>query len=201
MFRLPALLFIIHLASCHSTSRTNHSAELSIITREDWGAAEPVIKMKRHKPKFITIHHTAIMQALDRPITDKLHSLQQFSMRNDSLADGTLKKAWADIPYHFYIAADGTIAEARKIRYMGDSNTSYDLRGHILIVLEGNFEKEDVAPAQYEKLEKLVLNIAEKWNISSGKITGHKDQAGTSCPGTALYEMLPQLRKNIEESL
>lgn len=200
MFRLPALLLIIYFSSCHSTSRTNHSAELCIITREDWGAAEPVIKMKRHKPKFITIHHTATMKALDRPIRDKLHSLQQFSMRNDSLADGRVKKAWADIPYHFYIAADGNIAEARKTRYIGDSNTSYDLRGHVLIVLEGNFEKEDVAPAQYKNLEKLVLDIAEKWNISPEKITGHKDHAGTSCPGTALYEMLPQLRKSIEGS-
>lgn len=198
---LPALFLIILLFSCGSAPKMAIPTELSVLTREDWKAVEPVMKMKRHKPKYITIHHTATMQAPDRPIADKLHSLQQFSMRNDSLADGRLKKAWADIPYHFYIAADGTIAEARKLRYLGDSNTSYDLRGHILIVLEGNFQKEEVSPAQYKNLEKLVLTLATNWNISGNKITGHKDQAGTACPGESLYVLLPDLRKIIDGHL
>jgi N-acetyl-anhydromuramyl-L-alanine amidase AmpD len=201
MFRLVALFLIIHLVSCHSTSRTKHAAELSIITRENWGASEPVLKMKRHKPQYITIHHTATMQVPERPIEDKLHSLQQFSMRDDSLADGRLKKAWADIPYHFYIAADGTIAEARKLNYIGDSNTSYDLSGHILIVLEGNFQKEKISPVQYKNLERLVLALSKDYGISSGKITGHKDQAQTSCPGESLYALLPKLRQEVDSQL
>lgn len=197
----PAILLYIILISCQPINKMPAYADLSIISRKDWGASEPVRKMKRHKPQYITIHHTATMQVPERPIGDKLHSLQQFSMRDDSLADGTLKKAWADIPYHFYIAADGTIAEARRLNYIGDSNTSYDLNGHILIVLEGNFQKENISSVQYVNLEKLVLALSRDYAISSGKITGHKDQAQTSCPGESLYALLPKLRQKVDNQL
>lgn len=173
---------------------------LEIISREDWGAQAPVMEMIRHIPNLITIHHTATRQNPERPTAEKLQALQKFSFREGSLGNGQPKKAWADVPYHFYIAANGEIAEARELQYQGDSNTDYNLTGHALIVLEGNFEIEQVTPAQEQSLEKLVAFLATKYKIPADKISGHKDQADTACPGSDLYELLPQLRETIGQA-
>jgi N-acetyl-anhydromuramyl-L-alanine amidase AmpD len=157
--------------------------------------------MQRHVPRRITIHHTAGRQAPQRTAQEKLQALQQFSQQRSPLGDGRIKEPWADVPYHFYIAVDGTVAEGRPVRFVGDSNTRYDLRGHIQIVLEGNFEEENPTAAQYENLWKLAYVLARHWRIEPEHIFGHKDHAQTACPGGVLYGWLPQLREHLAEHL
>jgi hypothetical protein len=154
--------------------------------------------MRKHVPERITIHHTATSQTLQRTISDKLKALQQFSMKRSPLSDGRVKEPWADIPYHFYIAVDGSIGEGRQLQFVGDSNTPYDPTGHALIVLEGNFEKEEISPEQYQSLQKIVLSIAKRYKIGPDKISGHKDNASTACPGKHLYSLIPQLKETVE---
>ena len=174
-------------------------SDLEIISRKQWNAAPArTAEMVRHIPTFITIHHTGTNQNLERSTEAKLKALQQFSYSEGFLGDGvTPKKPWGDVPYHYYIAADGSIAQGREIHFEGDSNTDYDLTGHLLVVVEGNFNKEKISDSQYKQLEKLVTVLAEKYKIPADKISGHKDQAETSCPGDDLYKLLPQLRKNV----
>lgn len=171
---------------------------MKIISREAWGSEEPRGEMNRHIPRYITIHHTATEQNLQKPVAEKLQALQRFSFSKGFLGDGTPKKAWADVPYHFYIAADGTIAEGRELQYEGASNTAYDLTGHALIVVEGNFQEENLTQNQRKSLGNLVTGLAQKYKIPGDQVSGHKDQAETSCPGDALYELLPELRKKVE---
>lgn len=173
---------------------------LDIISREKWGAEEAKPGAKRHIPQFITIHHTGTNQNPERSTEEKLRALQKFSYTEGVLGDGvTPKKPWPDVPYHFYIGVDGTVAEGRELQYEGDSNTDYDLTGHALIVVEGNFEKEEITENQYQNLEKLVFALAEKYKVPAEDISGHKDQAETTCPGEDLYKLLPQLRKKVAE--
>ncbi|MDX1543149.1 MAG: DUF1343 domain-containing protein [Christiangramia sp.] len=185
--------FILFLFSC-SLLAQNADLTPNIISREDWGAKEPVLKMIGHTPRFITIHHTGMPQKPELSIEEKLRGLQNFSQKDSKLASGKLKKAWPDVPYHFYISTSGKIAEGRDINYRGDSNTDYDLDGHILIVVEGNFNKEKVLPEQWKSLKQLVKYISEKYNIPLSTISGHKDQAETTCPGDDLYRKLPSLK-------
>jgi hypothetical protein len=119
-------------------------ATLHYLSRAEWGAHPPVARMRTHRPVRITVHHSAVAQNPGRSTDDKLRGLQQFSQREDSLADGRRKPPWPDVPYHFYIAVDGTVAEGREWRYVGDSNTPYDPAGHLLVVVEGNFEAEQL---------------------------------------------------------
>lgn len=202
LFRLlPALLLIALLSACQTSSRASVPEGLTVLRRSEWGAQKAVLPMEQHTPKYITVHHTATAQLPERPLAKKLRDLQAFSIGQDTLASGQVKEAWPDVPYHFYIASDGQIAEGRELKYRGSSNTSYDLRGHVLIVLEGNFQQEEVPPTQYESLEKLSLALARRWNIASNQISGHKDQASTACPGEALYELLPKLRNTVDKRL
>lgn len=163
-------------------------------SRAQWGALAPASALVEHTPDRITIHHTATPQAPDRPLADKMRALQRFSQGGGQLASGQPKVPWADVPYHFYIAVNGEIAEGRELRYVGDSNTPYDPTGHLLIVLEGNFEHEDPPAVQLAALRQLVQRAAERWHIAPERIGGHRDHASTRCPGERLYQEIPRLR-------
>lgn len=161
-----------------------------IISRKSWNAKKPIGKGKRHKIKFITIHHTASKQKTKLSIEKKLRNLQNFSQSNAKLANGKTKPVWFDIPYHFYIASNGKIGEARQIDFAGDTNTNYDPTGHALIVLEGNFEKEKPTANQIESMKNLTLWLANKYNVSLSNVKAHNDYTKTACPGKNLKKLL-----------
>jgi hypothetical protein len=196
-----AVLTGLFLTQCSSSNKISLAPTLPILSRAEWGSASPVMPMREHRPNRITIHHTAVKQNLQRSLADKLKALQRFSMKKDTLGNGKLKEAWADIPYHFYIAADGQVGEGRELKYIGDSNTPYDPTGHALIVLEGNFNVEQPSKEQYASLEKLTLALAQQYIILPEQISAHKDHADTECPGTNLYALIPKLKKSISASL
>jgi hypothetical protein len=166
-----------------------------IISRAEWKANKPVGEGKKHKIEFITIHHTATKIRTDLSIETKLKNLQAFSQRDDKLSSGKFKPAWFDVPYHYYIAVDGKIAEGREIEYAGDTNTEYDPTGHALIVLEGSFGTDEPTAAQVESLKAMVKWLAKKFKVSGDKIKGHRDYAETGCPGKNIEKLFPELRK------
>ena len=167
------------------------------ISRVEWGARAPVLPMRSHVPVRMTIHHTGVAQNTGRAVEAKLRGLQAFSQRDDSLASGRRKPAWADVPYHYYVAVDGSVAEGREWRYVGDSNTPYDPTGHLLIVVEGNFENDTLSSAQRKTLNVLIPAQARRFGIPPASLAAHRDYAQTSCPGRSLYAELPRLRSLI----
>jgi hypothetical protein len=176
---------------------TNVTAAPPILKRTDWGAKPPVAEMKRHTPTRITIHHTATKQKPDRKLADKLRALQEFSQKEGKLGSGKAKPAWPDVPYHFYVDCSGAIGEGRPVEFVGDTNTEYNPTGHVLVVLEGNFEEEEMTPAQLESLRQITIWLAKQWKVSPDAIKGHKDYASTACPGKRLEAWLPELRKQV----
>lgn len=174
------------------------SSEISppkMLSRKDWNARDALReKMTAHKISYITIHHTAYPQKPQLALEKKMQNLQSFSQTANKLDSGKEKPAWGDIPYHYYVAADGQIAEGREIDFAGDSNTNYDPAGHALIVLEGNFQNETPAAEQVESLEKLVFWLARKYKVSPSAVKGHNDYAATGCPGVNLKNLLEPLR-------
>jgi hypothetical protein len=186
---------VVVLAGCHGRSPAPLvPAELHLVERAAWGARPPVLPMRPHTPVRVTIHHTATPQDRTRTVAAKLRALQLFSQRDDSLAGGRRKPAWPDVPYHFYVAADGSVGEGRDWRYVGDSNTAYDPTGHLLIVVEGNFERDTLSSAQRRTLEILVPALARRFRIPPERLATHRDFAETRCPGEHLYAELPRLR-------
>lgn len=105
---------------------------------------------------------------------------------------GQTDKHWPDLPYHFLIAPDGRIFEARPLQYEPESNTKYDLQGHIGVELMGNFEEQRVSQAQLTSCVKLVAWLCQQLQIDQSRIAGHKDRAKgqTDCPGRDLYRYL-----------
>lgn len=167
----------------------------AVVVRSEWGALPVGPGAKPHEIRLITIHHGGVAANPTRPLEDKLRGLQAFSQREDKLASGKTKPAWPDIPYHYYIAIDGRIGEGRPTEYAGDTNTEYDPTGHLLIMVEGNFEEELPTKEALVSLKNLTLWCAWNWKVPSVLIQGHRDYSRqTSCPGKNLESELPRLR-------
>ena len=176
------------------------SPEIHFVSRAEWGARPPVLPMRAHSLARLTIHHTGVNQNPARSVSEKLQALQLFSQRDDSLASGRRKPAWADVPYHFYVAVDGAVGEGRDWRYAGDSNTAYDPAGHLLVVVEGNFQRDTLTSAQRVTLDALVPGLARHFRIPADKLASHRDYADTECPGANLYAELPRFRDLISHA-
>ncbi|MBI5708158.1 MAG: N-acetylmuramoyl-L-alanine amidase [Armatimonadetes bacterium] len=170
----------------------------SILARAEWGAKPPIAPWREHIPSRITIHHAGVPTDLTRTLPQKLRALQAFSQRQDKLAGGKDKPPWPDIPYHWYIGRDGTIAECRDPKLAGDTNTEYDPTGHLLICLEGNLEEEEPSGAQIRSLDAMVVHLAAKYHVPPSKVGAHKDFAQTTCPGKNLTPEIAKVRARLE---
>lgn len=166
-----------------------------IMTRAEWDARPVILKPARHEIRYITIHHTGVAQKPQTDFKTKLQNLQKWCQREDTKSFAPrVKPPWPDIPYHYYIDWQGQIAEGRPVQFVGDTNTTYDPTGHLLIVLEGNFEKEAPSEAQIRSLNLMTRWAAEKYRVPRIRIKGHGDYAQTDCPGKPIIEYLPKLR-------
>lgn len=192
--RLSASVIVV-ITACHSVPGAPPLPDgLRYVPRAAWGANGPVLPMTRHVPTRLTIHHTGTAQNHTRTIEQKLSGLQAFSQRDDSLASGRKKPAWADVPYHYYVAVDGAVAEGREWSYVGDTNTEYDPTGHLLVVVEGNFERDTLTTAQRRTLDELVPALTRHFRVTGSTLGAHRDFANTLCPGGNLYAEIPRLR-------
>ncbi len=174
---------------------------LTIVPRRDWRAKPPLFDMQGHVPLSIMLHHTAGPVNTKRDIVFKMRSLQAYSQKPATLGNGRKRAAWADVPYHYYISADGAVAEGRDVRYSGDTNTDYDTTGHIQVVLEGNFEEIKPTGDQLAALETLVVELAKEWKLPATQIRTHKQVAATLCPGRNFMDIYPALQQRIAERL
>ncbi|SFG02954.1 peptidoglycan recognition protein family protein [Pontibacter chinhatensis] len=196
---IPFILVLL-LGCQRPASQQVVPGDIAFLSREAWGANAPVLPMRSHTLNRLTIHHTATKQLPDRTLTDKMRALQKFSQEESLLWDGRTKPQWADIPYHLYIDCHGQVAEGRDLGYAGDSNTAYDPAGHLLVVVEGNFEEEPITPEQMKTLNRLVPALAQRYNIPADSLGGHMDFAQTQCPGKGLYAMLPHFRELVAQN-
>lgn len=183
-------------------------ADIDLVTRAEWGAKPALTGAIPHVLERITIHHTGVLSNPKRSLEDKLRGLQAFSQREDKLANGKTKPAWPDIPYHFYISIDGRIGEGREVQFAGDTNTEYDPRGHLLIVVEGEFDQEKPTEAQMRSLENLLLWSVKKFGNQTKSVRSFIDLKGhmdfsrqTNCPGKSLESELPRLRSWLRRNL
>jgi len=181
---LASSLIILFLLACANNTHGLSEAvntELQVITRADWGWVPLTDSIATHEIRYITIHHGGEDFPEDKDVIKYLRGLQAWSQSD---------KNWIDNPYHYMIDLQGNIYEARPIQYPGDTNTDYDVRGHALICVMGNYENQILSPYQFEQLAMLTANLADKYAVSPAGIKGHKDYTETLCPGKDLYHYL-----------
>jgi hypothetical protein len=153
---------------------------VEVRSREGWGA-QPARShlMDPHAVERMTIHHAGSQSGSTGPA--QFRGWQTWHMSG---------QGWGDIAYHLIIGIDGTVHEGRDPAYEGDSGTPYDTTGHLLFVVEGNFDHEKPAQAQLESLTRVLAWASEEYRIPTSTITGHRDHAATTCPGTHLHALI-----------
>ncbi|HHL19737.1 MAG TPA: hypothetical protein ENJ33_08375 [Thiothrix sp.] len=151
-----------------------------IIPRSSWMSKQSRINLHALVPhsatiQRITIHHTATPQRKNIPAS--LRGIQRYHQQ---------EKGWADIAYHYLIAADGKIYEGRNAAYIGSSSTTYPLDNNLMIALVGNFEKYPPSEQALSALKNLVLNRLAHYHLKPTAVYTHGEQADTLCPGRYL---------------
>ncbi len=148
---------------------------VDVVPRAGWGAAPPQGSFTPHEIDHITIHHAWSENGGSGPTVFR-------SWQNYHLSLG-----WPDLAYHFIVGKDGKVYEGRPYTAVGDTATSYDPTGHFLIVVEGNFDHDQPNAAQLEMLARMIAWASAQFDVPVDEIAGHRDYAGTTCPGANLY--------------
>jgi uncharacterized protein YbbC (DUF1343 family) len=181
---IPLVLLLIYSCAApvrEELTKPDYPSELKIITRDQWGWQPADITLPQHQITKITLHHGGEFFAEDKDVVQYLKNLQSWSRAD---------KGWMDIPYHFMIDLEGNIYEARSLNYPGDTNTDYDVRGHALICVMGNYEVQKLKKEQLKSVVDLIVFIAGQHNVSLAEIKAHKDYTSTLCPGKDFYRFI-----------
>lgn len=180
-FNVFILIVVVTCLSCGPGRKTaSANTEATIIPRTGWNAAAPK-PYRQHTPVRITVHHegTKLLPADDA--AKKIKNIQTWGMGPD--------RKWADIPYHFLIAPNGTIYQGRDVNTVGETNTEYDPAGHLLICCLGNLEEQEVPKEQLASLTALIAHVSKKYQLPVETLSTHKDHSTqTTCPGKNLYQ-------------
>ncbi len=130
--------------------------------------------------RTVAIHHSA-----------PIHSSPGAMKEIQDLHMDTRK--WADIGYHYGVAADGTIYEGRDIQVRGSNIAGYNT-GTIGVVAIGDFRYDLPSQAQLTAILALALWLKALYKLTH--IVGHSDfNPTTECPGPNLKPYLDTFAK------
>jgi N-acetylmuramoyl-L-alanine amidase-like protein len=153
---------------------------VALLRRSAWGARPATGPFVHHQINHITIHHSAVILRDNRKAPAQLRAFQA-----DHQARG-----WPDIAYHLLIDRHGNVYQGRPIGAVGDTNTSYNPRGHLLVMALGNFEEQAVSAAQFGALLNVLAWGSSRFGIAPAAIRGHRAYASTLCPGADLRRLI-----------
>ncbi|TWT76069.1 N-acetylmuramoyl-L-alanine amidase [Posidoniimonas polymericola] len=156
------------------------------VSAEQWGSdPDPIDDSRRHTPKYVTLHHAGVKWDAGRDPVAFIRNMQSWGKRRPEVEPPPRNTYWPDLPYHFLIAPDGRIYEGRPLDYEPESNTKYELAGHIGVELMGNFEEQRPSPAQVDSAVRLTAWLLGKFELPLAAISTHGKVAKgqTSCPG------------------
>lgn len=178
------LLFLSLLAPLLPPSHGRAEETTELIPQSLWskeGTKPLPERMKRHTNGItsVVIHHTQSPNEVAAFQRARLVNVQRYHI---------VERKWGDIAYHYLIGSDGLIFEGRKAEFQGDSGTSYDLNGRLLICVLGDFTKElPSAEALNALIEWAAMSLKEN-GLTGENLVTHRMVAATDCPGDRLQE-------------
>ncbi len=154
--------------------------KVALLRESAWDARPATGPFVRHQISHITIHHSAVILRDNRQAPTQLRTFQA-----DHQARG-----WPDIAYHLLIDRHGNVYQGRPIWAVGDTNTSYSPRGHLLVMALGNFEEQAISAPQLSAMLNVLAWGSSRFGIAPAAIRGHRAYASTLCPGSDLRRLI-----------
>ena len=97
------------------------------------------------------------------------------------------ENGWSDIGYHYFIDKRGAVHHGRPEEQSGAHTRGHN-SGSIGICLSG---RREFTREQFESLERLCLELTQKYNLSKYDILGHRDlNKEKTCPNFDLHELI-----------
>ena len=186
---------------------------LSIYPRDSWGAnLPPKGAIATETPQFLLVHHTASSNSY----ASAAGVIQATYAFHTSAAKG-----WNDVCYEFFIGRDGDVWEGRAGALTGPvvADATGGSQGFAqLICLLGDFTTQLPTAAAQDALVRVLAWLSDRYAIdiaggattsfvsrgsqrwpagavvTTPTIAGHRDMSFTSCPGDAMYPLLPDIR-------
>lgn len=182
----------VALASCVAACSSPQlappvAAPLHAVAVAAWAgvpAAPPPNAMQRIT--HVTVHHQGELWQDGADVPAYLRRLQRWSRE---------ARGWPDLPYHYIVAPDGAVYAGRSPALPGDTNTEYDPRGHLQVMLLGNFEVQTPSAAQWRSTVQLLAQLLAEHRLQPEAIGAHRHHsAQTVCPGANLFARFDELR-------
>ena len=140
--------------------------------------------------KYIIIHHSATSPPNDIDTAKNIIKRQM-----EDYNAGKIISPYTNT-YHYMITANGEvvpwICECSVSGHCGNDDIN---KISIGICLLGNFQKETPTENQYKTLLKKLKELYNKYRFKD--ILGHRDIIETECPGNNLYNLIPNIRKEV----
>ena len=145
-----------------------------------------MVQITKHKLHFN--YNKMVERKLSKVYLIILHHTASSSASVEGINNDHLKRGWAGIGYHFLIQPDGTIDEARPIKYVG-SHCAGNNTSSIGIALVGDFRKTKPTDEQIKSLNELVKHLKSKVPTIK-RVLNHNDLYKTLCPVVNLKAMV-----------
>jgi hypothetical protein len=175
-------------------------------SRSDWNCVQPGVATNTSVITHIIIHHSG------GPNTSPNWEANVLSIWDAHVTT----YGYADIGYHWLIDPAGKIYEGRSSTIgeaLGNHFCNED--AHTLgICLLGTYDEKSITDKARNALQQLLawkccelnINPDEKAILDPNsllldRIAGHQQGCSTSCPGTALYGLLPSIRSEVKSKL
>lgn len=152
---------------------------MEILPRTAWKAEPPRGGFSRHRIERITVHESGHVVGEEPETLGNLPAYQA-----DHFARG-----WPDLAYHYVIGPRGGVYRGRRASAVGDTATSYDPRGHLLVMCDGAFRWQAPRREQVAALVDLLAWACETYGLDAGHVSTHRDVAPIACPGGRLYRL------------
>lgn len=173
--------------------------------RQAWEAREPTwpTQTRNERPRYIVIHHTATPNVTDYS-QERAFELSRAVQRHHMDQNG-----WGDVGQQLTISRGGFLMEGRNeslaaIR-AGQHIVGAHVRDHNSVTIgienEGNYDAEEPNQGLYKSLVETCAWLCSAYDLGTDAIIGHRDLVSTSCPGERFYELLPQLRGDVDTLL
>jgi len=144
--------------------------------------------VKREKTLDIIVHNFGVDAYYDSVLWQKKAVKNHF-------------QKYPEYHYHYVILTNGEILKGNPedvVVWHANNNEVNDTS--VSLCLWGNLSKRKPTEAQIRSLIALLKKLTKKYKIPVKNILGHRDVGDdwTECPGDYLYQMLPQIRKEVE---
>lgn len=174
----------------------------TVFTRADWHAREPErsAEVLDEAPTYVVIHHT------DTRNTDDVSRGWAFELSRAIQNHHMESFGWPDAGQQLTISRGGYAMEGRAGSLDAINNGQHlvgtQARDHNPVAIgienEGRYHETEPPSELYASLTEVCAWLCTTYELPVSAIVGHRDLVNTTCPGDALYEMLPDLRQETE---